>query len=30
VEEATQLADQRMYTAKRRFYEEAKLERRSN
>jgi len=30
VEEAAQLADQRMYAAKRRFYEEAKLERRSN
>jgi len=30
VEETAQLADQRMYAAKRRFYEEAKLERRSN
>nr|WP_315463588.1 GGDEF domain-containing protein [uncultured Rhodoferax sp.] len=30
VEEATHLADQRMYAAKRRFYEEARRERRSN
>ncbi len=29
VEETAQLADQRMYSAKRRFYEESKLDRRS-